>query len=70
MKAVGTPDNDREGDGLMVIERHFPTVAVAEVLEDDSLRIDRTALLLGRIGGMAFGSRRPEGKQDGHDGQE
>ena len=40
VQSVGAHDDYRQWNAVMVVERHFPAVAVAEVLEDNLLGVD------------------------------
>ncbi len=57
MEAVLAPHYHREGDTLVVVERHFPTVTVPEMLEDGFLDVE--LMLVGLFGGPVKGLFKP-----------
>ena len=52
MEAVAAPYDYGQRYGLMVIERHLPSVTVAEVVEDDALGVNTFTVM--SVGFMSF----------------
>ncbi len=55
MQTVAGPYNHGQGYAVMMVERHFPAVAVAEVFEDEFFRIELFLLVVSYLFGFVHG---------------